>query len=200
MESSSTLPRPRIARRTLDNLAWALLAVALGWLAQGLLTDGWLTEGLLLYAVAIPLFAVRLAGFPSFLKKAKEGGGADDARQASAGRATMRSVPLLPPLRIADGMRGWLGGGLLVGAAMVSLIDLRLFDIAGQDENALVLYLFSLLLFGVGAWLAEPPDEDREIADPKGLGKPLGSGPGLSDAPQPQDDSGTANPKGWEKP
>ena len=76
MESSSTLPRPRIARRTLDNLAWALLAVALGWLAQGLLADGWLTEGLLLYAVAIPLFAIRMARPTPFLKKTKEGGGA----------------------------------------------------------------------------------------------------------------------------
>jgi 4-amino-4-deoxy-L-arabinose transferase-like glycosyltransferase len=193
MESSSTLPRPRIARRTLDNLAWAMLAVTLGWLAQGLFADGWLTEGLLLYAVAIPLFAVRVRlARPAPLLKKTEEDEAGGARQAPAGRAALRTVPLLPPLRIAGGMGGWLGGGLMVGAAMVSLIAMRLFGFAAQDEDAMVIYLLSLLLFGVGAWLVEPPDEDHVA--PQEPPEHAGPRPELPGASQPQDAAGTADP------
>jgi DNA-binding beta-propeller fold protein YncE len=167
MESSSTLPRPRVARRTLDNLAWAMLAVTLGWLAQGLLAGGWLTEGLLLYAVAIPLFAVRLAR---------------SARQAQAGAAP-DALPI-PIIRIAAGMRGWLGGGLLVAGVILSLISLRLFDFAQQDATGLLFYLCSLLFFILGAWLADPKDSEK---------------PAASDAPRPQDDARTADPKGFLK-
>ncbi|MCS7259467.1 MAG: glycosyltransferase family 39 protein, partial [Anaerolineae bacterium] len=56
----ASLPR----RRTLTRLAVALLAVALGWVAQDLLQQDWLWEGLLLYAAAAWLFAWQLRQAP----------------------------------------------------------------------------------------------------------------------------------------
>ncbi|MGQ9502394.1 MAG: PA14 domain-containing protein [Anaerolineae bacterium] len=51
-------------RRTLTRLTWAVIALALGWLAQGLLQENWLWEGLLLYAAAAVLFARQLRQAP----------------------------------------------------------------------------------------------------------------------------------------
>jgi hypothetical protein len=50
------------ARRTLNNLAWGLGAVGLGWLAQGLLVGEQPWAALLLYVVAVSLFVARLRG------------------------------------------------------------------------------------------------------------------------------------------
>jgi hypothetical protein len=160
VESVSTLQPPRAVRRTLDRLAWAALAVTLGWLAQGLFAGDWLLEGLLLYAVAIPIFAVRLAGPAPFLKKTKEGGGTGGVRQGQAENAAA-----LPAFRIAAGARGWLGGSLLVAAVMLSFISLGLMDFETQNADALSLYLLSLLFFIVGVWLVEPHDKERAPGD-----------------------------------
>jgi hypothetical protein len=59
---SKLRPTTRLpARRKLDRLAWSLVTLALGWVGQALLAAEQLWPALLLYAVAIPVFAVQLA-------------------------------------------------------------------------------------------------------------------------------------------
>lgn len=139
------------ARRTLDNLAWALGALALGWLAQGLFAREDLLPGLLLYVIAIPLFAVQLS-------------------RSAAGRALRetekydQALPAsLSELKIAPGIQGWVTIGLASGALILSLISLRLFALETQNGIAWSLYVASLLLFIAGLWLADPPSSPLTI-------------------------------------
>jgi 4-amino-4-deoxy-L-arabinose transferase-like glycosyltransferase len=142
----STYPaRGLPARRTLDNLAWALGALALGWLAQGLFAREDLLPGLLLYVVAIPIFAVQLTR--------------SAARRALRETAERdQALPtLLSHLKIAPGLQGRVSIGLASGALILSLISLRLFTLETQNGSAWSLYVASLLMFVAGLWLADLP-------------------------------------------
>jgi hypothetical protein len=127
------------ARRKLDRLAWSLAALALGWVGQAFFATEQLWPALLLYAVAIPIFAVHLAKPIS------------DERP----RPPVRLRPL--SLTIATGIRGELGLASMVSALLLSGISWYLFGYESQSTAAWLIYLLSMLLFGLGAWLAEQP-------------------------------------------
>ena len=150
--SPSGLP----ARRKLDYLTWTLVALALGWLAQGLFAREHLIEGLLLYAIAIPLFTLQIT--------------------RSEGRRTTTSIGLHisaksmlsltcrrwhKKVKIAHAVRGWTGISLTLAALILSFSSLGLFTLETQNGIAWSLYVVSLLLFVVGIWLLDPEERDR---------------------------------------
>jgi DNA-binding beta-propeller fold protein YncE/4-amino-4-deoxy-L-arabinose transferase-like glycosyltransferase len=130
------------ARRKLDRLAWSLVALALGWVGQASFAAELLWPALLLYAVAIPIFAVQLAKPLS------------DERP----RPATRLQPL--SLSIAPGIRGRLGLGSMASALLLSGVSWYLFGYESQSTAAWLIYLLSMALFGLGAWLAEQPSPD----------------------------------------
>jgi DNA-binding beta-propeller fold protein YncE/4-amino-4-deoxy-L-arabinose transferase-like glycosyltransferase len=133
-------------RRTLDRLAWALGALALGWIAQELFARDQLWPGLLLYALAIPIFAAQLA----------------TPRRDEPRRPAL--TPRLLSLKIAPGIRGQLGAAGMAAALVLSGLSWQLFGLETQSIAGWVTYLGSLLLFGLGVWLAEalPPLPARQ--------------------------------------
>ena len=157
---------PSPGRRTLNNLAWALAGLALGYLAQGLLEHDRLGEGLLLYAVAIPLFAVHLA-------RPRYGTGqvlGDAPRQSpNDGLRGDADVP-------APGIRSGLGWGIAAAGFILSLASLPLF-VQELHTAAWFLYLTSLLLFAGGMWLVWPRTRGRASGSSTGP-RPGGACPG----------------------
>ncbi len=143
-------PDARPARRTLNRLVWALGGLGLGYLAQGILEHDRLGEGLLLYAVAIPLFAVHLA-------RSRDGAGClpgDAPRQSpNDGLPGESDVP-------DPGIRSRLGWGIAAAGFILSLASLALF-VQELHTAAWFLYLTSLLLFGGGMWLVGPRTRGR---------------------------------------
>ncbi len=139
------------ARRKLDHLAWALGALALGWLAQNLFASQRLLEGLVLYAVAIPLFAVQISRGGAAREKAASGPDAPFEREYSLSRR-----PWQAKLRVAPGIRGWVGLGLALAGLILSFASLSLFTFETQNRIAWSWYVVSLAFFGAGIWLAEP--------------------------------------------
>ncbi len=150
---ASTPPPPQDSvprRRTLTRLAWAVIALALGWMAQELLQDNWLWEGLLLYAVAALLFARQL-------------------RQAPPSRTTQAGPPegsALPLSRYSDhsaakSARRYLGPGITGLSMILSIVALLHF---GRLDNAAgwICYLASWGTFMVGiGWVARS-DKDSQ--------------------------------------
>ena len=138
-------PDARPGRRTLNDLAWALGGLALGYLAQGLLEHDQLGEGLVVYAVAIPLFAVHLARF-------RDGAGRvpGDAQRQSPNDGLPSDADVPDP-----GIRRRVGWGVAAAGFIVSLASLPLF-VQELHAAAWFLYLSSLLLFVGGMWLVEP--------------------------------------------
>ncbi len=125
--------------RRLNKLAWVLGALAMGWEAQELFRRQQLWLGLLLYAVAIPIFAVKLA---------------IQQREVPARSGTGTGFLYL---KIAPGIRGWLGIAGMAGALILSGVSWHLFELKAHNSAAWATYLGSLLLFGLGVWLAESP-------------------------------------------
>jgi hypothetical protein len=150
-QSSPGLP----ARRKLDNLAWALGALTLGWLAQGLYARERLWEGTLLYAVAIPLFAVQIT----------RGGGAREKVSVRQGAAPEHRTSLSH----AAALRRVIGLGLITASLVLSFVSLDLFTLETQNLIAWYLYLIYLVVFVVGIWLTEPQVVDR-VATKRGTG------------------------------
>ena len=127
----------RLYYTRLDKLLWVLVALALGWVAQELFSRDLLWPGLLLYLVAIPIFAIQLA-----TPQRKE---------------SQRPVPspLLFNLRISSDIRGEIGMAIMSGALILSGHSWFLFGPETRNTVAWAAYAASLLLFGLGVWLAE---------------------------------------------
>jgi 4-amino-4-deoxy-L-arabinose transferase-like glycosyltransferase len=135
---SKLRPTTRLpARRKLDRLAWSLVTLALGWVGQALLAAEQLWPALLLYAVAIPVFAVQLAR----------------PRSDERPRSVTRLQPLSRP--IAPGIRGKLGVTSMAWALLLSGLSWYLFGYDALSTLAWLLYLLSMLLLGLGVCLAE---------------------------------------------
>jgi 4-amino-4-deoxy-L-arabinose transferase-like glycosyltransferase/DNA-binding beta-propeller fold protein YncE len=128
-------------RRTLTNLAWALLALVLGWLSQQLFQRGALWEGLLLYAVAIPIFGWRLARSSATLPARTSLPCAAEGGNARAGWAEVWRHP------------GWIVAGV---GALLSCAAL-LFFVQEANSTGWLCYVVSLLLFAHGMWTIHPP-------------------------------------------
>lgn len=143
-------PAARPTRRTLNRLVWALGGLGLGYVAQGILEHDRLGEGLLLYAVAIPLFAVHLG-------RSRHGAEClpgDAPRQSpNHGLPGDADVP-------AAGIRSRLGWGIAAAGFILSLASLLLF-VQELHTVAWLLYLTSLLLFVGGMWLVGPRTRGR---------------------------------------
>ena len=143
-------PAARPTRRTLNRLVWALGGLGLGYVAQGILEHDRLGEGLLLYAVAIPLFAVHLA-------RSRDGAGCvpgDAPRQSpNGGLPGDADVP-------NPGIGSRLGWGIAAAGFILSLASLPLF-VQELHTAAWFLYLTSLLLFAGGMWLVGPRTRGR---------------------------------------
>jgi hypothetical protein len=133
--SPTSLP----ARRKLDKLARALGALALGWIAQALFGLDQLWPGLILFAVAVPLFASQMA----------------TPRREERDRPVINPVPLLP--QITSRPQGLLGIGAIIAALTLSSLSWFLFGNEIHGTIAWITYFGSLLLFGLGVWLAEAP-------------------------------------------
>ena len=159
---ASAPPPPQASvprRRTLTRLAWAIAALALGWMAQGLLQDNWLWEGLLLYAIAVFLFARQLRQAPPTWPPTTEVSPEQAARSSSQrpGRSIMRRAGHHLGLAIV---------GLSVILSIAALIHFgRLDNTAGW-----IYYLTSLGTFVVGAgWVAwsdkdpQPPCRTSDV-------------------------------------
>ena len=134
-------------RRKLDTLVWALGALALGWIAQALFSREELWPGLIIYALAIPIFASKLG-----------------ARRREEGKEPFISPKFFHP-RIAPGVRSPLGVGVIAGALLLSGVSWFLFGFESHSTAAWFTYLGSLLLFGLGVWLAEealPPSVEAQ--------------------------------------
>ncbi|MFQ5578785.1 MAG: hypothetical protein ACE5G8_17545, partial [Anaerolineae bacterium] len=108
----NAIPSPFPPRRTLNRLASALLALALGGAAQAAFGRHSLWDGLALYAVAAVLFA-RAVG------------------RAGPGRTRKRVVA---PPELSGGVRQVAGGWLVFGALLFSLAGQRAF--AAPDAQA----------------------------------------------------------------
>ncbi len=127
------------SRRTLNRLAWALGAVALGLIAQALFGLEQLWPGLILFVIAIPLFASQMAA----------------PRREERERLAIDPELLHP--RIVSGARGWLGIGSILAALFLSGVSWLFFGTETLGSAAWVTYIGSVLLFGLGVWLAETP-------------------------------------------
>jgi 4-amino-4-deoxy-L-arabinose transferase-like glycosyltransferase len=141
-EQSSQPSARFLPRRTLDRLAWALLALALGWIAQALFSSQGLWPGLLLYVIAIPLFAFQLS------------------RRTRCPPSEPQDVSIVRQLQanfgLAPGVRGGLGLGVAAAAVILSFVSLPLFILETRNALALTLHAISLFLFVGGVWLLEP--------------------------------------------
>jgi hypothetical protein len=141
--SSCTEHRGLAPRRTLNHLVLAVLAVALGWLAQGQFQQDHLEIGLLLYAVAIPLFATlakRQRIIPTRDTHVSQHSGiTSNTRFSDAVRsmwpwmaaATVTSIiSLLTILRQANGL------GITLYAASIALFAVALWRGSGESTEA----------------------------------------------------------------
>jgi len=136
LDTSRQPPTGLPPRRKLDRLAWAVTALALGWIAQEMFGRDAPWAGLILYAAAIPLFARRMA-----------------AAHREEPKATLS--PRFSGVQVAPGLKVWLGMAAIVGAVILSGVSWFLFGLETGSTPAWFSYLGSLLLFGCGAWLAE---------------------------------------------
>jgi len=134
-ETATSLPR----RRTLNKLAWALGALALGWIAQALFGLEQLWPGLILFAIAIPLFASQMA-VPCREEREK-----------------LTIAAELSHPQIAPGLRGRFGIGAVGTALFLSGVSWLLFGIETLGSAAWITHIGSLFLFGLGVWLLEAP-------------------------------------------
>jgi hypothetical protein len=141
-------------RLRLSKPAWALVALILGWAAQELFERQLLWPGLLLYAIAIPLFAIKVAV----------------PRPKRSEKPEVYSRFLY--LRIGTGIRTQLGLGVMLGALILSGVSWYLFGLGPRSIAAWPTYLGSLIFFGLGVWLAEPSTSSRSSPPAPGKGRP----------------------------
>lgn len=150
-------PTPGLApRRRLDRLAWALGGLALGWAAQELFARDELWPGMLLYAVAIPIFAIQMA------------------RHLPDKEHSSQTSSSLMAWQRATGAWGRLGVAAIAAAAILSGVSWYLFGLSSSGAAAWGVYLASLLQFGLGAWLVD----ERPIRAQAGQPTQLGFSPG----------------------
>jgi sugar lactone lactonase YvrE len=152
LERSPPPPTSLPPRRKLDKLAWALGALALGWIAQALFGLEQLWPGLILFAIAIPLFASQLAV----------------PRQEERERLIIDPASLHP--RIVSGPGGWLGIGAILAALILSGVSWLIFGTETHGAAAWITYIGSLFLFGLGVWLAEAPRSQKKEGQPRDRG------------------------------
>ncbi len=142
---TNPLKRGLPARRTLNALARAILALFLGWLAQGQLQQDHLWVGLLLYAAAIPLFAAQ------FVRLHPASTAPENEQKVS------RPVPgPVEPVAASGAGTGWLPlrWAPVVFAGLLSLASLLLF-LSNDNDVAWPVYIGSLLALVVGSWLID---------------------------------------------
>jgi 4-amino-4-deoxy-L-arabinose transferase-like glycosyltransferase/streptogramin lyase len=118
--------------QTLTNLAYALGALILGWVAQGFFLQGSLRDGLLVYALAVPFFVYAM-------------------RQAWPvwPELPVPTVPAVPGLR-----RLWVAS-FLAAALSANVLGLILFPRTEGSVRPWVIHAASLLFFFLAIYLSE---------------------------------------------
>ena len=130
-------------------------AVALGWIAQALFGLEQLWPGLILFAIAIPLFASQMA----------------TSRREERERLAIAPKVFHPT--IASGARGQSGIASIVAALFLSGVSWFLFGTETRGSAAWITYVVSLLLFGLGVWLAEATALGSEDGQSKNRAVPV---------------------------
>jgi len=126
-------------RTTITNWVVALAAIALGFIAQGYFLRGEVTDALIVYAVAVGLFLWAVRGYGVLLTPVPEPTDPDGAATDAVDSETYR----------------WAGVALFSAAVLATFFALRDFGQEVQPGRGWTLYLLSMGLLLVSAYLAD---------------------------------------------
>ena len=126
-------------RTTITNWVVVLLAMALGFVAQGYFLRAEVTDALIVYAVAAGLFLWAVRGYGALLIPAPESTGTEDVQPKAGERDAYR----------------WAGAGLFAAAILATFFALRDFSQDTQQGHGWVLYLLSMGLLLAAAYVAD---------------------------------------------
>ena len=132
-------------RTTITNWVVALVAVALGFVAQGYFLRGEVTDALIVYAVAAALFLWAVRGYGALFTPPPEPTHPDDDRAADPANESYR----------------WAGAALFVAAVLATFFALRAFQQDALQGRGWVLYLVAMGLLLASAYFADRAEGRR---------------------------------------